>query len=686
VTGEEYGLTQALRCIGFAYERLGQDAKALAYYERALIVCRQNEADELEEYVLQDIGMVLFEMGQHEQALGYYQQSLAVGHETDSMWVWATLRSIGDVYSAMGQHRQALEYYEQSLAVSREIGWGVDRDVLSSIGDAHQVMGQYEEALEPYAQAFELAHASAMQVPWEEDRRSDPVADLAVAASRLAGVQFELGLLEGAFNTIQSAKGVPLLQLLGQAQAQVDDPAVQEALNSYRDAQAAMQKYRDDQYRLDDDDEEQRAYINARLEEYQAQANDAWDYIREHAPRLTEIIEVRGLSAEQVQAEILQPGQVVLEYLVTDEEIILFCLPWEGELTAVRMALPEPEAGGGWRVTPNSEPEDEDRSFDDWIEGQLVDLYGHPMSDSRQAGRALYELLVEPVADSIPAGAELIICPDRSLFLVPFEALVGPEEEYLLERHALSYSTSATMLGYIRPGGDVTGALVVAVSFGGGETTSTRGAHDPLPGGQYTHSDFAPLAAVVPEARAVAALLGTALLLLESQATEMAVRENMPGKRVIHLATHSFLSEVPLLSGIVLYQEEEQDADAPDRAAGLSGSDGFLRMSEVMGIRLDGCELVVLSCSHSALGEIRPGAGTMGLTQGFLVAGARSVLASLRGVHDDETRALMERFYRNWRQEGMSKREALRQAKLWLLDEKGVGAAEWAPFVLYGLE
>jgi len=62
------------------------------------------------------------------------------------------------------------------------------------------------------------------------------------------------------------------------------------------------------------------------------------------------------------------------------------------------------------------------------------------------------------------------------------------------------------------------------------------------------------------------------------------------------------------------------------------------------------------------------------------------VLASLRGVHDDETRALMEQFYRNWQQEGLSKREALRQAKLWMLGEKGVLPAKWAPFVLYGLE
>lgn len=115
--------------------------------------------------------------------------------------------------------------------------------------------------------------------------------------------------------------------------------------------------------------------------------------------------------------------------------------------------------------------------------------------------------------------------------------------------------------------------------------------------------------------------------------------------------------------------------------------DGFLTMSEVMGIPLAGCELVVLSCCHSAEGEIAPGEGVMGLSQGFIYAGARAVLASLTKVDDEATRRLMVEFYRNWREEGLSKREALRRAKQALAADPEFAAPRfWAPFVLYGAE
>jgi CHAT domain-containing protein len=115
--------------------------------------------------------------------------------------------------------------------------------------------------------------------------------------------------------------------------------------------------------------------------------------------------------------------------------------------------------------------------------------------------------------------------------------------------------------------------------------------------------------------------------------------------------------------------------------------DGFLTMSEVMGIPLDGCELVTLSCCHSAEGEIAPGEGVMGLSQGFIYAGARAVLASLTKVDDEATRRLMVEFYRNWCEEGLSKREALRRAKQALAADPQYAAPRfWAPFVLYGAE
>jgi hypothetical protein len=70
---------------------------------------------------------------------------------------------------------------------------------------------------------------------------------------------------------------------------------------------------------------------------------------------------VKGLTVEEVQQQVLSPGQVVLEYLVIEgdrqrgdaEEIAVFCLPQEGELTVVRSPLPALR-GSGLRRLPGA--------------------------------------------------------------------------------------------------------------------------------------------------------------------------------------------------------------------------------------------------------------------------------------------------------------------------------------------
>lgn len=63
----------------------------------------------------------------------------------------------------------------------------------------------------------------------------------------------------------------------------------------------------------------------------------------------------------------------------------------------------------------------------------------------------------------------------------------------------------------------------------------------------------------------------------------------------------------------------------------------------------------------------------------------RHLLATLWKVDDPATAQLMARFYKNWRAQGMSKAEALRQAQQAL---RAMPAYRhpyyWAPFVLIG--
>src|SRR5207249_10940322 len=89
---------------------------------------------------------------------------------------------------------------------------------------------------------------------------------------------------------------------------------------------------------------------------------------------------------------------------------------------------------------------------------------------------------------------------------------------------------------------------------------------------------------------------------------------------------------------------------------------GLLQFSDILDLKLN-ADLVVLSACETGLGRLRDGEGIVGLTRAFLYAGASSAAVSLWKVEDQSTSLLMERFYQNLKR-GLSKSEALRQAKL----------------------
>src|SRR5262249_42265471 len=142
-----------------------------------------------------------------------------------------------------------------------------------------------------------------------------------------------------------------------------------------------------------------------------------------------------------------------------------------------------------------------------------------------------------------------------------------------------------------------------------------------------------------------------------------------------HFATHGLLnSERPELSGLVLSLVDENGTP----------QDGFFGLDEIYNLKLN-ADLVVLSACDTALGKEVKGEGLVGLTRGFMNAGAPRVVASLWSVDDRATAQLMKRFYRGMLSEGMRPAAALRAAQLSLLNERGWSAPYyWAAFTLQG--
>jgi CHAT domain-containing protein len=145
--------------------------------------------------------------------------------------------------------------------------------------------------------------------------------------------------------------------------------------------------------------------------------------------------------------------------------------------------------------------------------------------------------------------------------------------------------------------------------------------------------------------------------------------------QIVHFATHSLLNnQHPELSGIVLSLVNERGEP----------QDGFLRLHEIYNLKLD-ADLVVLSACETALGKEINGEGLVGLTRGFMYAGAPRVVASLWKVGDSATAELMRRFYRDMLMGGMRPAAALRAAQVSMWKERQWAAPfYWAGFVIQG--
>ncbi len=135
------------------------------------------------------------------------------------------------------------------------------------------------------------------------------------------------------------------------------------------------------------------------------------------------------------------------------------------------------------------------------------------------------------------------------------------------------------------------------------------------------------------------------------------------GCDILHLACHArFRLENPLFSAIRL-------------------ADGWATVRDVAELDLANA-LIVLSACETGLNEIAAGEELLGLTRGFLAAGANSLLLSLWTVNDRATAELMRHFYKHLLADG-NPAAALRAAQLEFIKDNQ-HPYFWSPFVLIG--
>ncbi|MDX1902719.1 MAG: tetratricopeptide repeat protein [Thermonemataceae bacterium] len=191
-------------------------------------------------------------------------------------------------------------------------------------------------------------------------------------------------------------------------------------------------------------------------------------------------------------------------------------------------------------------------------------------------------------------------------------------------------------------------------------------------------------------------------LLLQQDASETKLKEEIAQSNIIHLATHGFFipskAEEEGNKLISFEENTEKEQDDPMLRSGLilagvsdyfrnnqktkSLEDGILTAYEVMNLKLENVGLVVLSACETGLGKVQAGEGVYGLQRAFKIAGTECLMMSLWKVDDAATKELMELFYEELAKNN-NKNLALKNAQT-KLRQKYAHPYYWGAFIMIG--
>lgn len=406
-------------------------------------------------------------------------------------------------------------------------------------------------------------------------------------------------------------------------------------------------------------------------------------------PNYNQIQETTTYSIQQIQDHVIEDDQTMLiEYFlgknasyvwtITRNDVKVFELPKAEVITQ--------KVGTVYKLL-STEPKDE-------IESRLD-----------KATAELAEMVLGPLANQLTAR-RLIVIADGALNYIPFQLLpVGPNKPTpLVANHEIVNAPSASVLVQLHQERqhrrahtkilaafgdpvfasnyaqfkDSGSADVIATAKANENESASRASRnievqadalDPASIQSLIYSKF--------ELQNLSEIAGSSSFIARDFDASRAVLQTIDFSKyaILHFATHGLLDPTnPERSGLFL--------SMVDRAG--KPQDGFIRMQDVYDLQVP-VDLLVMSACRTGLGKEVRGEGLIGLTRGFMHAGASSVVASLWKVDDEATAELMKLFYTNMLRQGMRPAEALRTAQNTLRQNPEWRSPYfWAAFTLQG--
>ncbi|HEX4946431.1 MAG TPA: CHAT domain-containing protein [Blastocatellia bacterium] len=725
-----------LNFIGGFYAGLGEDRQALDYFEQALPLFRAVGDRNAEAYALLYLGALQTRLGQPGPGLTLQQQALPLFRAAGDRYGEAqALDSLGVLHWSLGDLTKTEEHWQQALRLWQTLGYrGGEASTLTGLAFLAEKRGQLDKARTQQQQALALhrvlgnrsgeadalyglarverargnlpearthVEAALTLIEAQRGQYTSPELRASFLATRQPVYQFHVDLLMqlhqqspsqglngAALQASERARVRSLLEILTEARIDIrqgGDPTLlererrlQQQLNAKEQARLQWQSRQAKPEQIAAVEKELRA-LTTEYQEVQAQ-------LRAKSPNYAALTQPQPLSLSEMQ-QLLDAETMLLEYTLGDERSYLWAVT---ATTISSFVLPK-----------RADIEAAARKFYE----TLSRGNGTNGAEGRNAAAVLSQMVLKPVAGQL-SNKRLLLVTEGALQYVPFAALPDPSGGGLLiVNHELVSLPSASALAVLRR--ELTGraaapktlAILADPVFSSNDTrvkssalatpekntsassrhrtalqraaeqTGLKSAELRIPRLPGTRREAAGILALIPETERKQAFDFDA-----SRATFTSAE--LSQYRFLHLATHGLLNSThPELSGLVLSLVDQQGQP----------QDGFLRLHEIYNLKLN-AELVTLSACQTALGKDIRGEGLVGLTRGFMYAGAPRVVASLWKVDDKATAELMKRFYQAMLgEQRLRPAAALRAAQVELLKTKTTeDPYYWAAFVLQG--
>jgi tetratricopeptide (TPR) repeat protein len=723
----------ALNNLGLVYSEWGQYPKAMEYYEKSLAIKTKLGDVRGEGTILMNTGGIHVYRGEYEKALANFQSGLAKYEEVGVPLAWPK-KLIGDLYLDMGDaekaepflkdaghnsslgrlhlvksdYQGAKGYYEKLREIAEK-----NRDVenlftaYTGLGMACEAMGEENEAEEYFSKAVSLSEdlrssLSAAQRERFFDVRVNGFLRTA-PYDGIARVRVKMNRPLEAFKDSEYTKSRVFAEALSKRSDGVmfDIPAdILKQDRDLNDELAALKKKRQEAY--EKSTQEVIAAIEPQVEAKERERKVHIRMLREEYPLFAATKYPQPTSLDQTA---LKDTEWVLTYHVTDSGIIIYLTRGKEIVKALFRPIARDELDN--LVLEFRKPVEIVPGQDDFNEKLK--------SFDCSAGKKLSDLLLSEILHNLPHHVAVIVVPDGALGMLPFEMLVLNDKgaintdkhlpyvvgtEFFGDRNLISYSQSITALSLSRIYGKSksTEAGLLAIAdpvFQEKDERAVSARKDKPPTGVLA-SLFESLNLMSAKndpqmgglhfsRLTLTADLAKALAEMHKKNSEIytgfaASKENflvnispaLDRYDKIIFATHGYFGKD--LPGIM----------EPVLVLTLMppGTDGFLRMTEVMSLNIH-ADIVALTACQSGLGKRISGEGTMGMGRAFQYAGARSVLMSLWSVSEVASVNLVSSFFRNLK-EGKSKSEALALARADLRKKGFDHPFFWAAFILVG--